>query len=158
MKKRLVSITSVVGLVSMLGVVSLVSAGVDKGQEKFTINAQEQHPDFVKSHPDVIKAKDKKDVKDFTHHKHQDEHVKGKQANALFKYTDDWTCGACHHKTKKGEQPGACLKCKDLDKMLDKAKIKGKKKFENIYHKNCRDACHKKNDKKTAKCKFCHKK
>jgi hypothetical protein len=153
MKKRLVSIMAVAGLVSMLGVASLVSAEIDNGKEKITINAQEQHPD-------VVKSKDKKKVKDFLHRKHQDEFVKGKQANSLFKYTDDWTCGACHHTTKKGDQPGSCLKCKDLDKMLDKVAKNGKKKFENIYHKNCRDACHKKNDKatgkKTAKCKFCH--
>jgi len=149
MKKRLVSIMAVAGLVSMFGAVSLVSAGIDNGPEKITINAQVQHPD-------VVKSKDKKQVKDFPHRKHQDELVKGKQAISLFKYTDDWTCGACHHTSKKGEQPGSCLKCKDLDKMLDKVATNGKKKFENIYHKNCRDTCHKKNDKKTAKCKFCH--
>lgn len=164
MKKRLFAIVSAVCFVGAFGVASLVSAEVDKGKEKFTINIQEQHPDFVKEHAasGVVKEKDKKKVKDFPHHLHQDKHVKGMQSKSLFKYTDDWTCGACHHTTKKDEQPGPCLKCKDVEKMLDKAKIKGKKKFENIYHKSCRDACHKANDKenktKTAKCKFCHKK
>lgn len=137
-------------MAGMFASASLVFA-LDTGPEKITLNAQVQHPD-------VIKTKDKKNVPDFLHRKHQDEYVKGKQANALFKYTDDWTCAACHHTTKKGEQPVACLKCKDVNKMLKKAEADGGKKFQNIYHKNCRDACHKKTDKKTAKCKFCHKK
>ena len=148
MKKKIIAIVSTVCLVYTLGAVSFVSA-LDKGRDKFTINAQHDHAD-------IIHKKDKKKVPDFPHHAHQDKHVKGKQGVSNFKFTDDWTCGACHHTTKKGEQPGSCLKCKDLNKMLDK--VGGAKKFEKIYHSNCRDACHKKTDKKMAKCKFCHKK
>jgi hypothetical protein len=166
MKKRLIAIVSAVCFVGAFGVVSLASAGIDNGPEKITLNVQKQNPDFVKKHSasGIVKDKDKKKVPDFPHKKHQDELVKGKQSMSLFKYTDDWTCGACHHTTKKDEQPSSCLKCKDedLDKMFDKAKIKGKNKFENIYHKSCRDGCHKAYDKaekkKTAKCKSCHKK
>ena len=154
MAKKWIKRVSVVGVAGIFATVSLVFA-LDNGPDKLTINAQ-------KTNPDVISKKDKKKVKDFDHKKHQGEYVKGKQGNSLFKYTDDWTCGACHHTDKKGEQPGQCLKCKENDKMFAKAKAKGGKKFEKIYHVLCRDACHKKNDKetgkKTAKCKACHKK
>ena len=142
MRNRLMS---VVCMVITLGAVSVVSA-LDKGPEKITINGQ-------KTHPDISKKKDKKKVANFAHHKHQDS-VKGKQSVSNFKYTDDWTCGACHHKTKKGDKPVACLSCKDVQKMLGHEKVKGK--VEKIYHNACRDACHKKTDKKMAKCTFCH--
>ncbi len=144
MKNRLLLVVSIV---SVLGAVSVVSA-VDKGPEKITINGQ-------KTHPDISKKKDKKKVANFPHHKHQDS-VKGKQSVSKFKFSDDWTCGACHHKTKKGDTPVACLSCKEVQKMLDHGKIKGK--VEKIYHNSCRDACHKKTDKKMAKCDVCHKK
>lgn len=148
MKKKWLGIASVACAVTMFVGISLVSA-FDKGPEKITINSQE-------THPKISTEKDKKKVADFLHRKHQEEYVKGKEDKALFKYTDDWDCGACHHKTKKGETPVACLSCKDVQKMLDHEKIKGK--VEKIYHLNCRDACHKKQDKKMAKCDFCHEK
>lgn len=144
MKNRLLAL---VCMLSLLGAVSLVSAE-DKGPEKININSQE-------SHPKISKKKDKKKVANFLHHKHQD-HVKGKQSVSQFKFTDDWTCGACHHTDKKGDKPVACLSCKDVQKMLDNENVKGK--VEKIYHNSCRDACHKKTDKKMAKCKYCHEK
>ncbi len=150
MKKKWLSL----GLVAALAVVVAVPAGwaLDKGPDTIDINAQ-------KTHSDVITKKDKKSVLGFKHHKHQDEFLMGNAEYAKFKYTDDYTCAACHHTNKAGEQPGSCLKCKDVNKMLDK--VGGKKKFEKIYHKTCRDACHKKMDKagkKTGptKCKGCH--
>ncbi len=142
MKKRFLI---AVCIVSILGAVSVVSA-LDKGPDKITINSQ-------KTHPELSKKKDKKKVANFAHSKHQ-EHVIGKQGVSKFKYTDDWTCGACHHTDKKGDQPGACLSCKDVKKMLAHENVKGK--IEKIYHVSCRDACHKKTDKKMAKCKYCH--
>ena len=150
MKKTIGKLTGIVSaacVVGLLGTVVPVSANVDKGPDKITINAQH-------THPDIAKKKDKKKVANFPHHKHQ-ESVKGKQSVSNFKFTDDWTCGACHHTSKKGEQPGSCLSCKDVKKMLDHKKIKGK--IDKMYHLNCRDACHKKTDKKMAKCKYCHK-
>ncbi len=150
------------GLVVALTFIFAIPASwaLDKGPEKIDINAQKQYPDIV-SH------KDKKSLKDFPHHKHQDEFLKGNSKYAKFKYTDDYTCAACHHTSKAGEQPVACLKCKDLNKMIDKvSKGKGIKKFQNMYHINCRDACHaamQKAGKKTGpskkgggKCKGCH--
>jgi hypothetical protein len=90
----------------------------------------------------------KKEVKHFPHKKHADEFVKGKQDWAEFKYTDDWTCAACHHKTKKGETPKKCISCKDE---MSGGKLK---KF---MHANCKDGCHKKSgEKKLTKCKNCH--
>lgn len=147
MGKKWIAIVSAVCAVSMLGTVSLVSA-LDRGPAEIEINAQANYGD-------IIHKKDKKKVPHFPHHKHQDEFVKGKQSVSKFKFTDDWTCGACHHTSKKGEQPTGCLKCKDVNKMLDK--VGGAKKFDKLYHATCRDACHKKTDKKIAKCKFCHK-
>lgn len=94
----------------------------------------------------------KKEVKHFPHRKHAEHFVKGKQGIANFsKYTDDWTCGACHHKSHKGETPKKCVSCKK--------EMGGKlKKF---MHKNCKDTCHKKtgkssSGKKLTKCKTCH--
>ena len=144
--KKWIGISAAVCVMSFFSTVSAVSA-LDHGPDEITLNAQEQYPD-------LIKKKDKKKVV-FAHKKHAEEYVK-KGKGLLFKYEGDWTCGACHHKTKKGEQPVACLKCKDVQKQL--AKVGGAKKFEKIYHKTCRDACHKKTDKKSAKCKVCHKK
>ncbi len=125
---------------------------LDKGPATIDLNAQAKYPD-------VITKKDKKHVPNFPHHKHQDEFLKGNSEHAQFKYTDDYTCSGCHHTSKPGEQPGGCLKCKDLNKMLDK--VGGAKKFDKLYHKNCRDGCHKsmKKAKKKAgptKCKACH--
>ncbi len=141
------------GVVTVLGVFLVVPASwaLDKGPEKIDINAQ-------KTHSDVITKKDKKSVLGFTHQKHADEYLKGNAEYAKYKYTDDYTCAGCHHTSKAGEQPGSCLKCKDIDKKLKK--VGGAKKFEKIYHKNCK-TCHKKMDKagkKTGptKCAGCH--
>ncbi len=155
MQKRWLKIGLAVALWGILVISG--SWALDKGPEKIDINAQ-------KTNPDIITKKDKKELPDFLHHKHQDEYLKGNSEYAKFKYTDDYTCTGCHHTDKAGEQPGACLKCKDVNKMLDK--VGGAKKFEKIYHKNCRDACHaamQKAGKKTGpskkgggKCKGCH--
>ncbi len=56
-KKKFIAIVSTVCMVYTLGAVSFVSA-LDKGRDKFTINAQHDHPD-------VIHKKDKKKVLDF---------------------------------------------------------------------------------------------
>jgi hypothetical protein len=128
------------------------SWALDNGPENLDINAQANYSD-------IITKKDKKHVANFPHHKHQNEFLKGNAEYANFKYTDDYTCAGCHHTNKAGEQPEGCLKCKDVNKMLDK--VGGAKKFEKIYHENCRDGCHKpmnKAGKKTGpkKCKGCH--
>jgi hypothetical protein len=158
MKKRWLGMGLAVALVAVVAVPG--TWALDKGPEMIDINAQAQHPD-------IITHKDKKHVANFPHHKHQDEFLKGNAEYSNFKYTDDYTCAGCHHTNKAGEQPGGCLKCKDLNKMLDKAtKGKGVKKFEAIYHINCRDGCHGAMEaagKKTGpskkgggKCKGCH--
>ncbi|MBI5788896.1 MAG: cytochrome c3 family protein [Candidatus Schekmanbacteria bacterium] len=151
MRKLIVSTlaTALAGLVFALPAVY----ALEKGPAVIDLNAQ-------KNHADVIKKPDKKHVPSFPHHDHQDKFVKGNQKYAKFQYTDDWTCGACHHTTAKGEQPESCLKCKDVNKMLEK--VGGADKFENIYHQNCRDGCHKAMDKDkqktgpSGKCKGCH--
>lgn len=132
------------------GMASLTFA-LDNGPEKINLNAQE-------SNPKVITKKDAKKVEGFPHKVHQTG-LKGKQKYAVNKFEDDWTCGACHHTSKKGEQPTACLNCKEVNKMLEK--VGGADKFEKIYHDTCRDGCHKameKDKQKTGptKCKDCH--
>ena len=146
MKRIQMIVTSAVCVMSMFFGVSLASA-LDHGPEKLTINHQV-------TNPEIHSKKDKKKVKDFPHKAHQGKNVKGKESVSYFKFTDDWTCGACHHTNKKGEQPTSCLSCKDVNKMLKHKKIKGK--VDKMYHTVCRDACHKKTDKKMSKCKFCH--
>ncbi|MFQ5646685.1 MAG: cytochrome c3 family protein [bacterium] len=153
---------AVVFVFTAFAVTAGIASAVDHGAEFFDLNAQKQHPE-------LIKAKDKRWVPHFPHRLHQEKFVKGRQKFAKFKkYSDDWTCPACHHKSeKKGSQPTACLKCKDVKKMLAKNKAHesdGYKKFNKIYHNNCRDGCHKhqaKADKAKygflKKCKTCHK-
>ncbi|MBI5417671.1 cytochrome c3 family protein [Candidatus Poribacteria bacterium] len=137
--------------VCFLCVMASLTFALDDGPDKINLNAQEHHKD-------VIKTKDKKKVDGFPHKLHQT-NLKGKQKYAKFEYTDDWTCGACHHTSKKGEQPVACFKCKEVGKMIEK--VGGEAKFEKLFHDNCRDACHKameKDKQKTGptKCKGCH--
>ena len=134
MRKKWFGLTVVV---AMLFIITAPGAwAADNGPETLDINAQEKFPD-------LITKKDKKSLKGFKHKKHQEEYLKGNSEYVKFKYTDDNTCVGCHHKTEKGATPTACLKCKDVDKMLEKvAPGKGAKKFENVYHNNCRDDCH----------------
>jgi hypothetical protein len=106
---------------------------LDRGPREININAQEQHKDIITKH-------NTKQVAAFPHHDHQDEFLEGNAQYSFFEYDDDWTCAACHHKAQKGEQPIACLNCKDVNKML--AKVGGDRHFEDIYHKVCRDSCH----------------
>ena len=132
MKKKWLGIGLVVALVVGLAVTG--SWALDKGPEKITINAQEKYPE-------LITKKDKKKTPDFTHHKHADEYLKWNAEFSNFKYTDDYTCAGCHHTNKAGEQPEGCLKCKDVEKQLEK--VGGAKKFDKLYHISCRDGCHK---------------
>ncbi len=122
---------------------------LDNGPETLTIDAAK--------YQDVIKKKPSKVVANFPHKKHQAEFLKGNEQFSHFKYTDDWTCKACHHPEEKGGQPEACFKCKDANKMLEK--VGGK--YDKLYHDTCRDGCHKameKAGKKTGptKCAGCH--
>ncbi len=106
---------------------------------------------FASSGPDTIDLHNgKKAVKGFPHKQHAEHSVKGKQSLAKFKYTDDYTCGACHHKSHKGETPKKCVSCKS--EMLERFSGKLKK----VMHKNCKDGCHKKTDKELIRCKTCH--
>jgi DnaJ-class molecular chaperone len=97
-------------------------------------------------------GKKEKNAVTFPHKKHADESLKGKQEFAKYKYTDDYTCAACHHKTKKGETPKKCISCKD-------EKAKEKLKLKKYMHGSCKDGCHKKmgnKELKKKKCKLCH--
>ena len=127
------------------------SVALDSGPDTIDLNAQIRHKGVS-----VVPDEDKKQVKGFTHRSHQNEYMKGNQEFSVFKYDDDFTCSGCHHGTKKGEQPGSCLQCKMVDKMVEK--VGGK--FQDIFHKSCRE-CHKAMDKagkKTGptKCNDCH--
>jgi hypothetical protein len=80
-----------------------------------------------------------KAVKGFDHAKHQG------MADLKCK------CNTCHHKTKAGKKPQKCSACHtDVKKGKD-----GAPGFKDAFHKACKD-CHKKKDKKLAKCKACH--
>ena len=149
--KKLVALAIAGTLACSLAAAPKVFA-LDTGPESMTLNAQ-------KKHPDVIHGKDKKHVNNFPHRKHQNEFLKGNEQYSKFKYTDDWTCSACHHKSHKGEQPQSCFKCKDVNKMLDK--VGGAKRFNKLFHSTCKK-CHSKMakaGKKTGptKCNGCHK-
>jgi cytochrome c553 len=141
-------------LVFSLMLVFIVSASwaLDNGPETIDINAQANYAG-------LITKRDKKQVPGFPHKMHQEEFLEGNAQYSSFEYTDDYTCAGCHHTNKAGEQPEGCLKCKDVNDMLDA--VGGAKKFEKIYHKNCRDACHKAMSKAgkqsgPTKCKGCH--
>ncbi len=138
----------------MIGLAISASWALDNGPDTLDINAQTKFSN-------IITGKDKKDLKGFQHKKHQAEYLKGNAEYGNFKYTDDYSCAGCHHTSKPGEQPGACLQCKDVDKKLEK--LGGAGKFDKMYHDNCRDACHEamaKAGKKTGPikkdCKGCH--
>lgn len=136
MKKKVFGLVVVAVMMFVVAVPGAWAADIDNGPETLDINAQDHFPD-------LITKKDKKSLKGFKHRDHQEKFLKGNSEYSKFKYTDDNTCAACHHTAEKGAQPTACLKCKDVDKMLEKvAPGKGAKKFENIYHASCRDGCH----------------
>lgn len=130
MKKKWIAITSAVCMAGLLAVVPNT---------------------FASSGPDVIDMHNgKKPVKHFAHKKHAESFLKGKGSSAKHKFTDDYTCAGCHHKSHKGETPKKCISCK-----------KDKKKYKKQMHTNCKDGCHKKvgkssSGKKLTKCKTCH--
>ena len=130
MRKKWIGIGLVVTLMVVL---SMPGAwALDKGPETIDINTQEKYPKLTTK-------KDKKHTP-FTHLKHADTYLKGNQEYSKYKYTDDYTCAACHHTSKAGDQPEGCFKCKDVAKKLEK--VGGEKKYAKVYHENCRDGCH----------------
>ena len=118
----------------LVGVVASSAIVLDIGPREMDLNAQTRH-----DRAPGIPKKDKKRVKKFPHRLHQDKFLLGNSKYAIFKYTDDFTCTGCHHKDKKGSQPRSCFNCKDLPDMIEA--VGGR--FEGIFHKNCRDGCHK---------------
>jgi hypothetical protein len=118
-------------MVTLMVVLAIPGAwALDKGPETIDINAQVMYPE-------LFTKKDKKHTP-FAHHKHSDEYLKGNQEYNKYEYTDAYACAGCHHTSKADEQPEACFKCKDVNKMLEK--VKGK--HDKIYHASCRDGCH----------------
>ncbi|GAB4259888.1 cytochrome c3 family protein [Deferrisoma sp.] len=121
--------------------------------ETLDLNVQVKHPDA----PGL--PKDVKAVPGFSHRRHAEEYLKGKQAFSRFPYEDDFTCAACHHTAKTPEEAGSCLSCKTADQMFEAAGGPGKVK--DLFHDLCR-SCHKAVIKAKAaeaptKCSACHK-
>ncbi len=102
---------------------------------------------------------DKKDVKGFSHSKHANEYLKGKEKFSKHPYTDEFTCTACHTGAKSPESITEAGVCDSVKAELEKAG--GPKKMSSLFHKTCK-SCHsamKKAGEKTGptSCKGCHK-
>ncbi len=116
------------------------------------INLQQQCPS-IKGLP-----KDKKEVKGFTHRKHAEEYMKGKEKFSKYEYTDEFTCTACHTGAASPQAITEEGMCASVEAELEKAG--GPKKMASFFHNTCK-ACHsamKKAGEKTGptSCKGCH--
>lgn len=102
---------------------------------------------------------DKKEVAGFSHAKHAQEYLKGKEKFSPYAYTAEFTCTACHTTAKS---PDAITKdgvCQAIEEELEKQGGAGK--MANYFHHTCK-SCHsamKKAKEKTGptSCRGCHK-